>query len=347
MISLLDTNFSSLNHFLTNRRFSKIFILTDENTHEYCLPLLLGNLETEAPIEILEIEPGEEMKNISTAVQLWEILAEFGADRKALLINLGGGVITDLGGFVASTYKRGISFVHLPTTLLGMCDASIGGKTGIDHHFLKNIIGTFAPPEAIFVYADFLKTLPEKELRSGFAEMLKHGLIADRVHWKDLSLLNEVSADSVAPYIYKSMNIKEEVVIKDFREENIRKTLNFGHTVGHALESLFLKNGNAVTHGEAVAAGMICELKIAELEGLLSSQETEEITQVLHRFYNWLDLTAFTDEEILQLMMNDKKTQCGEIRFALITGAGHCIFDYKPSHKSIIHSLNYYRIPTF
>ena len=178
MITILDHTFSQLNEFIYQLNPSKLFILCDENTHEYCLPILLPNMEINCPFEIIEIEAGEEMKTIETATQLWEILTEFEADRKALLLNLGGGVITDLGGFVASTYKRGIKFINLPTSLLGMCDASIGGKTGIDHQFIKNIVGTFALPERIFVFSNFLKTLPFRELKSGFAEMIKHGLIA-------------------------------------------------------------------------------------------------------------------------------------------------------------------------
>ncbi|MDO4224508.1 MAG: 3-dehydroquinate synthase family protein, partial [Bergeyella zoohelcum] len=178
-ISILDDDFSSLNQYIKETKPSQILILVDTNTHTHCLPTFLGNLETEIPFEIIEIEAGEDLKNLETAAQLWEIFAEFGADRQALLVNLGGGVISDLGGFVASTYKRGIKFINVPTTLLAMCDASIGGKTGIDHHFLKNIVGTFTEATPIFVYPDFLKTLPFTELRSGFAEMLKHGLIAD------------------------------------------------------------------------------------------------------------------------------------------------------------------------
>ncbi|MBF1097937.1 MAG: iron-containing alcohol dehydrogenase, partial [Riemerella sp.] len=179
MIKILDQDFTELNFFIKHQIPSKIFILVDENTHEYCLPTLLGNLETTVPFEIIEIEEGEQSKNINTAVQLWEILTEFSADRHSLLICLGGGVITDIGGFIASTYKRGIPFIYLPTTLLAMADAAVGGKTGIDHLFFKNLIGTFAEPKQIFLFADYLRTLPFPQLKSGFAEMLKHGLVAD------------------------------------------------------------------------------------------------------------------------------------------------------------------------
>ena len=239
MIKELDKDFTSLNEYISQLNPSKIFILVDENTHNHCLPILLPNLETDAPFEVIEIEAGEENKNIGTATQLWEIFSEMEADRKSLLINLGGGVVTDLGGFVASTYKRGIRFINLPTTLLAMCDASIGGKTGIDHQYLKNVIGTFALPEAILFYPKFLDTLKFEELRSGFAEMLKHGLIADEKHWNDLISLEKIAPQFIEPFIQRSMEIKQDVVSKDFREQNIRKNLNFGHTIGHAVESLF------------------------------------------------------------------------------------------------------------
>jgi len=315
MISVADPHFSQLNTFISEHNPGKIFILCDENTHQYCLPELLANLETDIPFEIIEIEAGEEMKTIETATQLWEILSEFEADRKSLMINLGGGVITDLGGFVASTYKRGLKFINIPTTLLGMCDASIGGKTGIDHQFLKNIVGTFASPEHIFVFPKFLETLPFEELRSGFAEMLKHGLIADKSHWKDLISISEISAENIAPFIERSMQIKQNVVEKDFKEENIRKILNFGHTIGHAFESLFLQKGNLIPHGEAVALGMICETRLAFLENLIAEKASDSIIENIRKFFPYISVNGFSNEEIISLMMNDKKTATGKSIF--------------------------------
>lgn len=343
MISILDENYTSLNQYISEIHPSKIFILVDENTHQHCLPILLGNLETDIQYEIIEIEPGEEMKNIETATQLWEILAENQADRQALILNIGGGVITDMGGFVASTYKRGIRFVNLPTTLLAMCDASIGGKTGIDHQFLKNVIGTFALPEHIFVDTDFLKTLPFKELRSGFAEMLKHGLIADRNHWEKLISIPELTPENVAPNIETSMNIKQKVVDVDFKEQNLRKTLNFGHTIGHALESLFLQTGNIIPHGEAVAAGMICETYLSFLENLISENDFKTVVENIRKFYPKLDISTFSDDDILNLMINDKKNSDGKINFSLIDGIGSCVFDYKTSRENILKSISYYK----
>lgn len=343
MITIADDTFSALNEFLQRKSYSKIFILVDENTHEYCLPILLGNLETELAFEILEVEAGEEMKNIQTANQLWEILTEMQADRKALMINLGGGVITDMGGFVASTYKRGIEFINIPTTLLSMCDASIGGKTGIDLMHYKNMVGTFTFPEQIFVYPKFLETLPFKELRSGFAEMLKHGLIADKIHWEALIQVQKPDAESIIPHLQVSMNIKQEVVQKDFQEKNIRKTLNFGHTIGHAIESLFLNQGNPVLHGEAVAMGMIAETRLAFLEKLISEEDADNIIDGLRKYYPYLDISDFSHEEILALLTNDKKNEDQNILFSLISGIGSCTFDQQCRPENILESLEFYR----
>lgn len=343
MITILNDNFSQLNDFLHENSFSKIFILVDENTHEYCLPVLLGNMETDLGFEILEIEAGEEMKNIQTANQLWEILTEMQADRKALVINLGGGVITDMGGFVASTYKRGIQFINIPTTLLSMCDASIGGKTGIDLMHFKNMVGTFTFPEQIFVYPKFLETLPYKELRSGFAEMLKHGLIADKNHWENLIHINKLDIESVIPNIQASMDIKQKVVDQDFHEKNIRKTLNFAHTIGHAIESLCLEQGNPILHGEAVAAGMICEAHLSYLEGLLSQEDSQIIIENIQKYYPYLDISDFKDEDIFALLLNDKKNVDSKINFSLLSGIGSCTFDHQCSQNNISESIKFYR----
>ncbi|MFS4473026.1 3-dehydroquinate synthase [Chryseobacterium sp. T20] len=343
MITILNDNFSQLNEFLHEKTFSKIFILVDENTHEYCLPVLLGNMETDLGFEILEIEAGEEMKNIQTANQLWEILTEMQADRKALVINLGGGVITDMGGFVASTYKRGIQFINIPTTLLSMCDASIGGKTGIDLMHYKNMVGTFAFPEQIFIFPKFLETLPFKELRSGFAEMLKHGLIADKNHWDQLTQIRKLEVEMVVPHIQTSMNIKQNVVDQDFHEQNIRKTLNFGHTIGHAVESLCLQQENPILHGEAVAMGMIAEAHLAYLENLISEEDSKIIIENIQRYYPYLDISDFKDEDITALLLNDKKNTDSKINFSLLSGIGSCIYDHQCSQENILESLSFYR----
>lgn len=258
------------------------------------------------------------------------------------MINLGGGVITDMGGFIASTYKRGIPFINIPTTLLGMCDASIGGKTGIDHQFLKNIIGTFAHPEQIFVFPEFLNTLPFEELRSGFAEMLKHGLITDEKHWNDLISIKELTPEHIFPFIERSMKIKQNVVEQDFMEQNIRKTLNFGHTIGHAVESLFLLKGKPIMHGEAVALGMICETRISFLQDLISEETANDIVENIRKFYPHLNISGFLLEEIVNLMMNDKKNTAGNINFSLLTGIGTSTFNCSVNLENIKNALLYY-----
>ena len=343
MISVLDQEFSQLNVFLKQQHISKIFILTDENTHHHCLPVLLGNMETNLPFEIIEIDPGEEMKTIETALQLWEILAEYEADRSSLLFNLGGGVITDLGGFVASTYKRGIRFINLPTSLLGMCDAAVGGKTGVDLHSLKNMIGTFAMPEKVFLYPDFLKTLPFCELRSGFAEMLKHGLIADAEHWLQLTSLENLTSEGITPFISASTAIKNRIVEQDFHEENIRKTLNFGHTVGHAIESFFLQKETPIAHGEAIAAGMLCEMYLSFEQHLISETVLDSISLKIRKYFPQLSIEENHFGHLLRLMQQDKKNSGSTINFSLINGIGSCIFNQQCSENSILKSLNYYK----
>jgi len=341
MISFLDDNFSELNTYLAEINPSLIVFLVDENTHENCLTILLPNMETNVPYEIIEIKSGEKEKNISTAIQLWEILSEFEADRKTLMINVGGGVITDMGGFVASTYKRGIKFVNIPTTLLSMVDASIGGKTGIDHQFNKNIIGTFSNSEKVFAYPKFLKTLPFVELRSGFAEMLKHGLIASETHWKNLKNIT-LTPENIEDFVVDSMNIKQKVVKQDFREQNIRKTLNFGHTIGHAVESIFLQNSNPIPHGEAVAAGMIVESHLSYSSNLIDKETLDEITTCINSIFPKISIIDLDLDEICNLMLNDKKNTHGKIKFSIIDRIGNCLFDYEVSKNQIKNAIEYY-----
>lgn len=342
MIEFLTEDFEELNNYLRIKNPSLLLIIVDENTHEYCLPILLPNLETEIPFEIIELEAGEEQKTLETVCHLLPVFAVFEADRNALVINLGGGVVTDLGGFAASIYKRGIDFINIPTSLLGMCDASLGGKTGVDLDNLKNLVGTFTVPEKVFVNTAFLKTLPTAELISGFAEMLKHGLIADKNHWNNLITFSEVTADNIAPYIKESMQIKQDVVEKDFHEKNIRKILNFGHTIGHAVESLYLKNGTPISHGEAVAIGMICETRLSFLQNLIDENLADHIIKNILRFFPQRNL-IFDNLEILSLMKNDKKNYNGTILFSILDGVGSCLYNVEASEPNILDSINYYK----
>ena len=245
----------------------KKVILCDTNTKKYCLPLVEETFAGRVKLDVIEIGIGEVNKNIETVCDVWKSLLDLGLDRNSVIINLGGGVVTDLGGFAASTFNRGIDFINVPTTLLSQVDASVGAKTGIDFEGSKNQIGTFTNPKAVFIYEEFLNTLPPKEKLSGFAEVIKHALICDKVYWQQISSNGLYDNQNLATLIERSITIKQQIVQQDPLEQNIRKLLNFGHTIGHALESFSLQNDDTpLLHGECVAVGMICEAYIYYLK---------------------------------------------------------------------------------
>ncbi|MDB4609383.1 3-dehydroquinate synthase [Flavobacteriaceae bacterium] len=295
-------------------------------------------------MEIISIEAGEENKHIETCLGVWEALSELGADRKSLLINLGGGVVTDLGGFVASTFKRGIDFINIPTTLLSMVDASVGGKTGVDLGVLKNQVGVIINPKMVLVDQHYLKTLPAEEYRSGYAEMLKHGLIEDEAYWKTLSNFKNISTEEIASFIHHSVNIKNNVVLEDPYEHGLRKILNFGHTLGHAIESYCLTNENKKTllHGEAIAIGMILEAFLAKELTQLSSEECDEIKTVFNSIYPAVKFSPKEINEIIELLQYDKKNSHGKIKFVLLESIGKAIIDIEVSNELLLSSFEYY-----
>ena len=306
---------------LINLDFQKFFFLVDENTHEHCLVPLLQELGELGEMEVLEIEPGEASKSPEVLVQLWMALSDLRADRYSLLVNLGGGVVSDLGGMLAGTYMRGIPFVNFPTTVLSQVDASVGGKTGINLDHLKNRVGLFLNPERVYVLNRFLETLPFEERRSGYAEMLKHGLIADREYWKQLLQLNIKEALPDTIMIRKSIEIKSKVVEKDFRESGLRKILNFGHTLGHALETVSHEEGEPLLHGEAVALGMMGELLLsAEFAGM-DKEVAEEAAHRIGDHFHDVEVTG-DPERILEVVKQDKKNRKGEIFFTLLSDPG-------------------------
>jgi 3-dehydroquinate synthase len=296
--------------------YSQVAILVDENTKIDCLSKL-PQIENTL---IIEIKSGEEYKNISTCSFIWEQLTINNFDRNSLLINLGGGVIGDMGGFCASTYKRGLEYIHIPTTLLAMVDASVGGKLGIDFKGFKNQIGLFNNPKAVLISSEFLETLAESELKSGFAEVLKHALISDNSLW--LKLKNTPFTDlDWEDIIDTSVQIKNKIVLADPFEKGERKKLNFGHTFGHAIESYYLEKGTPISHGEAVFMGMILETKISDLS---ETDKNEIKNYVLSNF-----ALPYTPKKssLHKFLKNDKKNQNGKINFTLLNGIGNCSLD--------------------
>lgn len=336
-----ENSLQELDKFIRESKYTKVFVLVDSNTEIHCLPALQEAL-TDVDYDLIEVTPGEENKNIDFCIGIWRMLLDFGAERNSLLINLGGGVITDMGGFAASTFKRGIDFVQVPTTLLSQVDASVGGKTGIDMDNVKNIIGTFTQPKAVFINTGFLKTLEEREIRSGFAEVIKHGLIYDR------SLFNTVKeagptglTDAI---IYRSVEIKNEVVKEDPFEKGLRKILNFGHTIGHAVESYSLSHDKTpLLHGEAIAIGFICEAYLSVKKNGLSETALTETVHAIKAVYPSYNLKKESYPALLEIMKNDKKNNAGQISFSLLSEIGKCGFDLYCTEEEIFESLDYYR----
>ncbi len=332
---------AALNQHIAKSSYSKIFILVDENTKEHCLPFFKKIFDGSVDFT-LEIQSGEENKHIHTCLKLWEDLSNLDGDRKSLLINLGGGVLTDMGGFVASTFKRGIDFINIPTTLLSMVDASIGGKTGVDLGSLKNQIGVINQPQMVLIFPEFLKTLDPRQVKSGYAEMLKHGLIKNKAYWGSLA---EKSNFTDAACIQKSIAIKNEVVLQDPTEKGLRKILNFGHTLGHAIESYCLDNHDKKTllHGEAIAAGMILEGYLShELQGL-SKLSLDEIKKTFLTHFDKVDFTDADIDAILQLLKYDKKNSYGNVNFVLLHSIGKAVTDIKVPEELFQKAFAYYK----
>ena len=336
--------YDALNKHLKAKNFSKIFILVDENTHQYCLPLFLEKLETDVTVEIIEIESGEINKTIDTCVGVWNTLSELDADRKSLLINIGGGVITDLGGFVACTFKRGIAYINVPTTLLSMVDASVGGKTGVDLGHLKNQIGVISNPDLVLIDKRYLNTLAQNQMRSGLAEMLKHGLITGASYWNKFTDLSKLSLNDLDDLIYESVIIKKNVVEADPYENGLRKTLNFGHTLGHAIESYFLNHPNKtiLLHGEAIAVGMVLACYISSKLTGFPIEKTIEIKALLINYYGKVAIDKSEYSTIIELLKYDKKNNHGNINFVLLEAIGKTKIDCLVDDAIIIDAFKFY-----
>jgi 3-dehydroquinate synthase len=339
LISIQNNPHQLLASFFAGRQYSSVAVLTDVNTYKYCYPLVQPALPHHS---IMTIPAGEEHKNLESCQLVWEKLTENQFDRHSLLIVLGGGVLGDLGGFCAATFKRGIDFVLMPTTLLAQVDASIGGKLGIDFQQFKNHIGIFCEPVATLICPAFLTTLSERELRSGFAEIIKHCLISDKNMWDVVRArpLHEQDWTSLIPH---SVAFKKQVIETDPREKGLRKILNFGHTVGHAVESYFLNSGNRLFHGEAIAVGMIAEAFIAESKKLITRTELMEIGIYIKQIYPKVILPSGFDE-VIKLMAQDKKNKGNKILMALTEGIGKACWDVEVSPEEIEESLKYYQL---
>ncbi len=340
-----ENGYSKLIDFLAENNPSILFILVDSNTHDHCLNYFLQKLETTATIEVIEMEAGEEHKNIETCSGIWSSLSELKADRKSLLINLGGGVVTDLGGFVASTFKRGITYINVPTSLLAMVDASVGGKCGVDLGNLKNQIGVINQPEMVLIDSYYLGTLPANEMRSGLAEILKHGLIASETYWNKATNLEALDLEDLDGLILESIQIKSKIVTEDPTEQGIRKTLNYGHTLGHAIESYFLANPNKVNllHGEAVAAGMIMATFLSNKICNFPLEKLEKVTKSINAIFSKIDLDNKDYKTVLDLLKFDKKNSHGNINFVLLHDFGEPKIDVVVSNELLIKALDYYR----
>jgi len=333
---------NSLKDWLSRKSFSRIIFLVDDNSSTHCLPIIKNDIQNYYGQII--IPHGENSKNLKTAETIWKQLLEMEADRNALLINLGGGMITDIGGFCAATYKRGISFINIPTTLLAMVDAAIGNKTGINIGHYKNQVGLFAKPDQILIDPIFLKTLPERELVAGFAEVLKYGLISNYEFWKDLKDSNPKDIADWQSIIDTCVIMKKDIVKADPKEKGIRKILNYGHTFGHALESYSLENdAKPLLHGEAVAIGMVAEAWLSYEKTGLSAHELDEISTSIQTIFKIEKVKRPDLDMVYEYMLKDKKNKDNEVRFVLLKKVGEPVYDIKCSYEEMTRAYDYYQ----
>ena len=329
-----------LQKFLSSKGYSSIAVLTDENTEQFCYPFLKGFLPTHITIRV---KSGEKSKTLETCSTIWQRMTEVNLDRHSVLIILGGGVLGDMGGFCASTYKRGIDFIVLPTTLLAQCDASIGGKLGIDFDSFKNHIGVFKEPALNLIYTGFLKTLPKNELRSGFAEVIKHALISDQKLWEAIRS-NDLNGQLWEKLVPESVKVKSAVVAQDPEEKGLRKILNAGHTVGHALESHFLETGKPILHGEAIAAGLIAETYLGVKRKMTDESALKEMESYILKIFGKIEVPENQIQAIAARCLQDKKNKGNKVLCVLPMGIGKVKYDVEISLGEIEECLAYYRL---
>lgn len=322
----------------------RLFILTDEHTHRLCLPQLQNIPAIQDATEII-IGAEDVHKNLETLASVWQALSEQGATRHSLLINLGGGMVTDLGGFAAATLKRGIAYINIPTTLLSMVDASVGGKTGINFNGLKNEIGVFAPASSVLLETEFLRSLDAHNFFSGYAEMLKHGLISTPEHLAELLSFDTEQIDYAAlkAMVGRSVQVKENIVEQDPKEHGIRKALNLGHTIGHAFESLALAENRPVLHGYAVAWGIVCELYLSHIKTGFPKEKMRQTIQFIKENYGAFAFNCKQYDRLYELMLHDKKNTAGIINFTLLKEVGDICLNQTADKETIFEVLDFYR----
>jgi 3-dehydroquinate synthase len=333
-----------LTQLLQSLHYDGLFLLTDSNTQNYCLPLIQSLPEIQTA-KTFSIPAGEESKNVESLSKVWKFLSDTGANRKSLLINLGGGMLTDLGGFAAAAFKRGIRFVNIPTTLLGAVDAAVGGKTGINFNGLKNEIGAFAPAITVLIDSNFFKTSDTTQIFSGYAEMLKHSLLNSDSALNDLLCFDfdNVNYEQLNALLFESVLIKERIVEEDPTEQGIRKALNLGHTFGHAFESFALETKRPIQHGYAVAYGLVCELYLSHIQLGFDKNVLMKIARFIKEHYGVFTFDSRDYQHIYELMQHDKKNDTGAINFTLLKAIGDIQINQTTSKKEIEEVLNFYR----
>jgi len=346
-IQVSDSLDKIINETTVFEKHSKIFILTDSNVADLYLESVVKMIRKNTDKEEIYsyiFEAGEKNKNLQTVKEIYEDMVKVGIDRSSIIVNLGGGVVTDMGGYAASTFLRGVPFINISTTLEGMVDASVGGKTGVNLDHNKNYIGTFTQPKAVFIDVSMLKTLPHRVLVQGYAEVLKHGIVADEQYFDDASRIPfiEMSIDQQIEIIASSIKIKSQVVEQDELESSYRKILNFGHTIGHVVESLSLETDDSLYHGEAVSIGMIAEAKICELSGMIDSKTFNKIEQsIINSGLPSRFKLTISSEDIYDLLISDKKNSNGVIKWTLLTGIGEAAVNVMIDKKFVMTAIEY------
>ena len=334
-----ESGYESLIKIIGEKKYSKIFLLVDENTENFCLNIFKD--KTNLDPNLIKIKSGEENKNIHTCIKIWNSLINLNADRKSLLINLGGGVITDIGGFSANTFNRGIDFVNIPTTLLSIVDASVGSKTGINQNGIKNKIGTFYDPKLVIIDTEYLKTLEQRQINSGYCEIFKHSLISKQ-NSKFEYLVGCDEIDFSSEIIINSINIKNNFVYEDKYEKKLRKGLNFGHTIGHAIETHFMSSDKKLLHGEAIAIGIIIESFLSKEIYGFDIEKVDKIKNHLLTIFTNIKFNSSSINNIIKMMEHDKKNIEKEVNFVLLSDIGKLIFDVNVPNSDILKAFEYY-----